>query len=252
MDHPAHHAMTTSDFDKALFAARLRDAGLGPASVEFLLSRAPKPRGGTKATFHRRGFVSQGSTGHTRAADALTHPRRATVHGLADLWELSPHSLGTADPCTEVIIDALLGRDGAITVALTNPDDPVTMAREALQGMLSDHAWIWTNYIVVEFATGDIDAQAQALGELGEILPLALVYRTCASTLCGWFAPTTTSPELLDHWVGLATCRGATCHRLHGAPVPVQMPDGIVIGSTQRARVFFFAPTPTTPLKRTL
>lgn len=233
--------MTPHDTDHARLAARCRDAGLGRASIDFLLSRA-QPRLGGRAVITRSHHSPVCPAIHTHNTSMRPQPVLASVYGLADLWEASPCRLFCDEPYTDAIIDAFCVRDGSITVASTNPDAPITTPREALRGTTAGYAWIWTEHAFAEITVGDIDLQARSLRDLGEILPLVLAYRTHESALCGWFDAPTADSDRLNKWRRRATQLGATCHCPLGLSVPVQMPDGIIVGTNDRARVFFFAP----------
>ena len=185
--------------------------------------------------------------------------------GLADLWEESPHLRDSSEPQTDAIVTALFPGNPLLCCGWARHRFDTRQRKnwhklESLQfivpspmrartgrtkaGKLSAHTLDTTGprrFLVVEFDSGTIDAQAGLLLHLAESAPLALAVHSGGKSLHGWFYCVGCDDETLDAFMRTAAELGADPATFSNPSQFVRMPDG-VREDGKRQTVYFFNP----------
>jgi len=170
--------------------------------------------------------------------------------GLPDVWEASPVRIEDSDAHTEEIIDRLFPQNPLLCCGKSSRDFD-TKPREAWRGQLvrlahivpspmtavagmtkegkqSPHSLANTGprrFVIVEFDTGTIDAQAALLLHLATFAPMVLVVHSGGKSLHGWFFAAGRGEDVVRKFFAYAVSLGADPATWTRSQF-VRMPDG--------------------------
>jgi hypothetical protein len=189
------------------------------------------------------------------------------VHGLADLWELSPVRVDQEESWTEWIIDLFFPGNPLLCCG-RKASHFDTREREAWRGQLADWALIVPSamsavtgktqegrssrhtldntgprrFLVCEFDQGQVDEQAALLWHLGRLAPLVCAVHSGGKSLHGWFYVEPFSEVQSARFFQQAVRLGADPATWTRSQF-VRMPDGRR-DNGQRQTVLYFHPQP--------